>query len=162
MHGWPDSFSLWHFQLKSQVLQDDCTIVAVDLPGFGGSDSFPPYQPNNVLEALAEFTIGMRELYNIDDDVDSGHGQSPTNSSQSKVYVCGHDWGCILGYRLAAEAPALADRFILTNGPHVCLLLASMGTGMLTSTTARTFSCKRAQGDFVVMENVSRLHYCTH
>lgn len=121
IHGWPDSFSEWVFVLRSTVLREDCTVVAVDLPGFGGSDSFPPYTPDVVLDAVAEFILGMRELYDVDNDADSGHGVSGNNGHQSKVYICGHDWGCAIAFRLAAEAPALADRFILTNGPHVWL-----------------------------------------
>lgn len=87
----------------------EATIVCVDLPGYGGSDSLDVYD-TRVLEALAEFVIAMRDTYLIPED----NGLASANT-----YIVGHDWGCVLAMRLAAEAPALADRFILTNGPHV-------------------------------------------
>ena len=87
----------------------EASIVCVDLPGYGGSDSLDVYN-TQVLEALAEFVIAMRDTYLIPED----NGLASANT-----YVVGHDWGCVLAMRLAAEAPALADRFILINGPHV-------------------------------------------
>lgn len=92
-------------------------VVCVDLPGYGGSDGFGTYGAEEVLEALTEFTIGVRALYGSEDE--------ETGRDLSKTYILGHDWGCVLAYRLAAEAPGLAERFILTNGPHVQLALAN-------------------------------------
>ena len=98
-------------------ITDNSLVVCVDLPGYGGSASFEKYGANEVLEALTEFVIGMRALYGSEDE--------ETGTDLSKTYIVGHDWGCVLAYRLAAEAPALADRFILTNGPHIELALAN-------------------------------------
>jgi pimeloyl-ACP methyl ester carboxylesterase len=97
-------------------ITDNSIVVCVDLPGYGGSDSFKRYGADEVLEALTEFVIGMRTLYGSEDE---------EIGDLSKTYILSHDWGCVLAYRLAAEAPALADRFILTNGPHVELALAN-------------------------------------
>lgn len=85
----------------------EATIVCVDLPGYGGSDSFKKYD-TEVLEALSEFIVAMRDKYISSEDTDL-----------ARTLIVGHDWGCVLGFRLAAEAPCLADRFILTNAPHV-------------------------------------------
>ena len=107
-HGFPDSSMMWRhlFQEKAIPLQD-ATFVAVDLPGYGGSDSFSSYD-TEVLEALTEFVVAMRDKY------------IPAEESETtNTFIVGHDWGCVLGFRLAAEAPSLADRFILTNAPHV-------------------------------------------
>jgi pimeloyl-ACP methyl ester carboxylesterase len=89
----------------------------VDLPGYGGSDGLKNYGATQVLESLTEFVVGIRDLYGIDDVEDS----APTR----KVIIVGHDWGAILGFRLAAEAPQLADRFILSNGPLVSFRVTS-------------------------------------
>jgi len=98
------------FQEKDIPLQH-ATIVAVDLPGYGGSDSFPKYD-TEVLEALSEFVVAMRDKY------------IPIDQSETlNTIIVGHDWGCVLGFRLASEAPALADRFILTNAPHVSTIV---------------------------------------
>lgn len=86
-------------------------IVCLDLPNFGGSDTFEK-PDTSVLEAVSEFIVAMREEHE--------DAASNTNKNFSTVVVA-HDWGCVIGFRLAAEAPQLADRFILSNGPHVSL-----------------------------------------
>lgn len=58
----------------------------------------------------------MRILYGVDrEDVTQEPGKE-----RPRVIIVGHDWGCIIGCRLAVEASQLADRFILSNGAHVC------------------------------------------
>lgn len=121
IHGFPDSCIMWRHLLEStSSLGEKATLVAVDLPGYGGSDGCNIYGPEEVLEALTEFVVAMRELhvdrqyYGDPDD----HVDKQAHAGQ-QVYIVGHDWGCVLAFRLAAEAPALADRFIVTNGPLV-------------------------------------------
>lgn len=114
-HGFPDSSLVWRYVLQSSALQESATLVTVDLPGYGGSDSFSHYGATEVLEALTEFIVAMREQYLSANGFDNGQEAGESN----KVFIVGHDWGCVLSYRLASEAPCLADRFILTNGPHV-------------------------------------------
>lgn len=87
-------------------------MVAVDLPGYGGTDSLEEYSSTNVLESLAGFIIAIRAKYGIDTDA---------GIRQRRTVIVSHDWGCVLSMRLAAEAPQLADRFILSNGPLVCI-----------------------------------------
>lgn len=83
----------------------------MDLPGYGGSDKLQKYTATEVLEKLTEYIIALRERYGFD---------GPTHDQESeRVIIVAHDWGCVLAMRLAADAPQLADRFILTNGPLV-------------------------------------------
>jgi pimeloyl-ACP methyl ester carboxylesterase len=114
---------VWRHLLDStRSLAEKATLVVVDLPGYGGSDGCNTYSPDEVLEALTEFVVAMRDLYVEQEYYENLDG--PTQKlahARPQVYVVGHDWGSILGFRLAAEAPALADRFILTNGPLVSL-----------------------------------------
>ena len=56
----------------------------------------------------------MREEYINEDDQEQ--------KKSGRVLVVGHDWGAIVGFRLAAEAPRLANRFILSNSVHVRFL----------------------------------------
>jgi hypothetical protein len=108
LHGFPDSSMIWrHLMQESAIPKNDATLVCVDLPGYGGSDSLKVYD-TEVLEALTEFIVAMRDKYIPEEETDSAN-----------TFVVGHDWGCVLGFRLAADAPCLADRFILTNAPHV-------------------------------------------
>ncbi|EXJ83867.1 hypothetical protein A1O1_07495 [Capronia coronata CBS 617.96] len=114
LHGFPDSSMMWrHLMQEPAIPSNEATIVCVDLPGYGGSDSFKKYD-TEVLEALAEFVIAMREKYISADAPDS-----------ARTFIVGHDWGCALGFRLASEAPCIADRFTMTNAPHVEHALAN-------------------------------------
>ncbi len=99
---------MWRHLLQEPAIPlQHATVVCVDLPGYGGSDSFKRYD-TDVLEALTEFVVAMRDKYIPPDESDS-----------TNTFIVGHDWGCVLAYRLAAEAPSLADQFILSNAPHV-------------------------------------------
>ncbi|PYH95004.1 putative capsule-associated protein CAP1 [Aspergillus ellipticus CBS 707.79] len=116
LHGFPDSWAVWRDVLSSNSLQESATLVAVDLPGYGGSDSLEKYSATNVLESLTEFIIAIRTKYGVD---------SEDGTHQKKLIVVAHDWGCVLAMRLAAEAPQLADRFIMTNGPLTQLAVSN-------------------------------------
>ncbi|KAK2736145.1 capsule-associated protein CAP1 [Myotisia sp. PD_48] len=114
IHGFPDSWAIWRHILSASTIHDAGTIIAVDLPGYGGSDSLEHYGATQVLEALTEFIVTLREQYGVDSSQD-------TAIKSRKVIIVGHDWGATLSFRLAVEAPELADRFILSNGPLVSL-----------------------------------------
>ncbi|PYH43246.1 uncharacterized protein BP01DRAFT_375623 [Aspergillus saccharolyticus JOP 1030-1] len=124
IHGFPDSWAIWRHILASPSLQHTATLVAVDLPGYGGSDRLERYSATKVLENLTEFVIAIRAKYGADTD---------TTARQRKVIIVGHDWGCVLSTRLASEAPQLADRFILTNGPIPGLAQANIARRLSSS-----------------------------
>jgi pimeloyl-ACP methyl ester carboxylesterase len=63
-----------------------------------------------VLEKMTELILTLRTQYGVDDG---------SETSKKKTIIVAHDWGCVISMRLAAEAPSLADRFILSNGPLV-------------------------------------------
>lgn len=116
LHGWPDSAMMWRHCLKEPAIPIHTSrLVCLDLPNFGGSDTFP--RPDTaVLEAVTEFIVAMRELHEED---------TAGDDKEFSTVIVAHDWGCAIAFRLAAEAPQLADRFILSNGPHVGLALAN-------------------------------------
>src|ERR1700709_67643 len=58
-----DSWYLWHSFVKNPQLKDDAILIAVDLPGYGGSDSFPSHDAQTILESLTVFMMSMREEY---------------------------------------------------------------------------------------------------
>ena len=134
IHGFPDSSVMWRHAVESaSSLQEKATLVAVDLPGYGGSDGCRKYNAEEVLEALTEFIIGMREIYVDREYADAPNAPYERNQQphgHQQVYIVGHDWGCVLGFRLAAEAPGLADRFILANGPLVPAICCSSSTSV--------------------------------
>jgi pimeloyl-ACP methyl ester carboxylesterase len=101
VHGFPDSFLLWRHVLQTPALQDSHTLIAVDLPGYGGSDGLSEYSANEMLETMAEFVIGIRQQFLQED---------------RKCVVVSHDWGALICARLSAEASELADHWIITSG----------------------------------------------
>ncbi|KAA8644685.1 hypothetical protein EYZ11_013000 [Aspergillus tanneri] len=117
IHGFPDSWAIWRNVLRSASLQEAATMIAVDLPGYGGSDSLDEYTATNVLENLTGFVLAVRSKYGVDSDSDV---------NRKKTIIVGHDWGCVLSMRLASEAPELADRFILSNGPMTSLVASNI------------------------------------
>lgn len=117
LHGFPDSWAIWRHVLASPVIREGSTVVAVDLPGYGGSGSLQKYGATEIMEALMEFIIRVREDYGVD---------SQENDRRKKVIIVGYDWGAVFAFRLAGEAPQLADRFIATNGPLVPLMQSNI------------------------------------
>ncbi|KAF2875460.1 Alpha/Beta hydrolase protein [Massariosphaeria phaeospora] len=99
IHGFPDSYLVWRQLLQSPNLQSH-VLIAVDLPGFGGSDGLKHYGPEEVLEALTAFILAMQEQY---------------LRSEGKLVMVTHDWGGIVGARLASEAKQLAHHWILAG-----------------------------------------------
>jgi pimeloyl-ACP methyl ester carboxylesterase len=97
--GFPDSFLLWRNLLTASTL-DSHILIAVDLPGYGGSDNLSSYGANELLEAITEFIAGIREQY---------------LQESAKLVVVSHDWGGVITARLASEAHQLADRFLIAS-----------------------------------------------
>jgi pimeloyl-ACP methyl ester carboxylesterase len=138
IHGFPDSWMLWQHHLKNTKLAAKAVLVAVDLPGYGGSDSLPNYGPDQVLNVLSDFILRMREQYL--------HPDSEGNGRRGRVLIVAHDWGAVLAFRLAAETPQLADRFILSNGVHAPLAFANINT-RLQAASHMLSSWKHAPGN---------------
>ena len=110
IHGFPDSWALWRCYLDNENLRRRATLIAVDLPGYGGSDGLDQYDANSVLETMSSFIVGMRKRYAARME----HVESAKNEAD-KLIIVSHDWGAIIAYRLAAEAPWLANRYIMIN-----------------------------------------------
>ncbi|KAI1838272.1 hypothetical protein DTO006G1_4649 [Penicillium roqueforti] len=113
IHGFPDSWAIWRHIIKNPALQEAVSLVAIDLPGYGGTESLEEYNATNVLEKLTELIVTLRTQYGVD---------SGNESNKKRTIIVAHDWGCVLSMRLAAEAPSLAHRFILSNGPSIKLV----------------------------------------
>jgi pimeloyl-ACP methyl ester carboxylesterase len=110
VHGFPDSWAIWRHIVSSPSLQEAANLVAIDLPGYGGSEGLEKYSATRVLEKMTELILTLRTQYGVDDG---------SKTCKKKTIIVAHDWGCVISMRLAAEVPSLADRFILSNGPLV-------------------------------------------
>lgn len=61
----------------------------------------PSYGAYDMLETMTEFILDMRKQY---------------LQADRKAVIATHDWGALIGARLASEAAQLADRWIITSG----------------------------------------------
>ncbi|KAJ5309724.1 uncharacterized protein N7443_002185 [Penicillium atrosanguineum] len=117
VHGFPDSWAIWRHIVSSPSLQESANLVAIDLPGYGGSEGLEKYSATRVLEKMTELIVTLRLQYGVDDE---------STIRKKKTIIVAHDWGCVISMRLAAEAPSLADRFILSNGPLADLVKSNV------------------------------------
>ncbi|KAJ5636553.1 uncharacterized protein N7484_009866 [Penicillium longicatenatum] len=113
IHGFPDSWAVWRHIVSNTDLQKSATLVAIDMPGYGGTQGVKKYNGTNVLENMTQLIINLRIQYGVD---------NATETSKKRTVIVAHDWGCVIAMRLAAEAPSLADRFLLSNGPLPSLI----------------------------------------
>jgi len=114
IHGFPDSWCIF----QPLILEDlEADIIAIDLPGFGGSDDLQDYSADAMLNAITEtiHLLKQKQCYLTGED--------------TKCIIMGHDWGGVIAYRLAAETTGLFDRACLINTAYVCLLLSLMKCG---------------------------------
>ncbi|KAF7594269.1 hypothetical protein BBP40_009821 [Aspergillus hancockii] len=133
IHGFPDSWVLWRYILSSTFLQNSAIMIAVDLPGHGGSDSPKEYTLTRILGLLTEFIVTARKE------------QGNIGPKRTQTVIVSHDWGCILAMRLAAEAPQLADRFILSNGPVPGIILSNTIQTLKSALTLLALSLHSAE-----------------
>ncbi|KAI5792424.1 hypothetical protein DFH27DRAFT_188121 [Peziza echinospora] len=105
IHGFPDSYYSYRHQLTSPNLHR-AHVIALDLPGFGGSDSLPEYSSTNVLNAISSFIIDMKK-----------------RKTHERCILVGHDWGALIVCRLVSEGPGgLVSRAIIMSGLHPAIL----------------------------------------
>lgn len=79
-----------------------------------------------MLETITEFILGMREQYLQEDQ---------------KTVVVTHDWGALVGARLASEASQLADQWIITSG----IIVSSAMVSRFVNTNSRIATSDRIE-----------------
>ncbi|KAK1814922.1 hypothetical protein LTR12_010698 [Friedmanniomyces endolithicus] len=104
LHGFPASWYIYKRFLESTALKaTGAQLVAVDLPGCGGSDDLRQYGPDETLNAVGEAIAQLKALYLTGGD------------RRSSCILVGHDWGGVVSYRIAAETTGLVDRVVAIN-----------------------------------------------
>ena len=99
LHGFPDSPHTWRFQADALVASG-FRVVTPWLRGYGESD-----KPQRVRDYRVEV---------LERDVES----LIVALGAASASVIGHDWGGVIGWRLAANRPAIVERLIVLNAPH--------------------------------------------
>ena len=92
LHGHPQTHAMWH--AVAADLARDFTVVAADLPGYGGSSPVPSGSKREMAAALADM---MGEL------------------GFEHFLLAGHDRGGRCAYRLALDLPEEVDRLAVLD-----------------------------------------------
>jgi pimeloyl-ACP methyl ester carboxylesterase len=98
VHGFPDFWFTWRHQMEA--LAGEHTCVALDLRGYNLSDK--PRGVENYDRALlmADVVAVIR------------------HAGQEKAILAAHDWGGMLAWSLALQAPQTVEKLIILNLPH--------------------------------------------
>jgi epoxide hydrolase 4 len=98
IHGFPDFWYTWRDQMAA--LSDKFQCVAIDQRGFNLSDK-PKGVENYDMRLLVGDVIAVIKAQGKD-----------------KAIVVGHDWGGMVAWQTALNAPQFVDRLIILNLPH--------------------------------------------
>jgi pimeloyl-ACP methyl ester carboxylesterase len=98
IHGFPDYWYTWRRQMEG--LADRFQVVAIDQRGYNLSDR-PVGVENYDMRLLVGDVIAVIK-----------------HLGQQKAVVVGHDWGGMVAWQLAMNAPDVVDRLIILNLPH--------------------------------------------
>ena len=98
IHGFPDYWYTWRQQMEG--LADRFTVVAIDQRGYNLSDK-PAGVENYDVRLLAGDVLAVIK-----------------SLGQQKAIIVGHDWGGVVAWQLAINAPQAVERLIILNLPH--------------------------------------------
>ncbi len=98
IHGFPDYWYTWRHQMAA--LADSYRVVAIDQRGYNLSDK-PKGDENYDMKFLVGDVIAVIKAFN-----------------KEKAIVIGHDWGGMVSWQLALNAPQFVEKLIILNLPH--------------------------------------------
>src|SRR5262245_35372287 len=128
IHGFPDYWYTWRHQMEG--LADKFQVVAIDQRGYNKSDKPPGVASYAVPLLVADVIAVVKHL------------------GQDKAVVVGHDWGGVVAWSLAMEAPPLVDKLVILNLPHPRGLMRELATNpeqQKNSAYARRFQAEGAE-----------------
>jgi pimeloyl-ACP methyl ester carboxylesterase len=98
IHGFPDYWYTWRHQMEG--LADRFQVVAIDQRGYNLSDK-PAGVANYDMKLLVGDVIAVIK-----------------HLGKDKAIVVGHDWGGVVAWSLAMNAPQLVEKLVILNLPH--------------------------------------------
>lgn len=99
IHGFPDYWYTWRNQMVA--LAPHYQTVAIDLRGYNLSDKPKGAENYTMPHLIGDVQAVVRQL------------------GQEKAIIVGHDWGGAISWQVAIHLPALTERLIILNLPHV-------------------------------------------
>jgi pimeloyl-ACP methyl ester carboxylesterase len=99
VHGFPDFWYTWRHQMEGLAGQYQC--VAIDQRGYNLSDQ-PDGVENYDMRLLVGDVIAVIKHF-----------------GKNQAIIVGHDWGGVVAWQLALNAPQFVERLIILNLPHL-------------------------------------------
>lgn len=127
IHGFPDYWYTWRAQMEA--LSGSYQTVAIDQRGYNLSDKPKGVENYDVRLLVGDAIAVIRHL------------------GREKAIIVGHDWGGMVAWQLAINAPGFVDRLIILNLPHprgIARELAHNPDQQKNSAYARLFQQKDA------------------
>ncbi|WP_019140156.1 alpha/beta fold hydrolase [Noviherbaspirillum massiliense] len=100
LHGFPENWRSWQHQIAPLVAAG-YSVWMPDLRGYNLSDMPPTREAYRLRHLVADVAMLAEG---------SGH---------PRVHLVGHDWGGIIAWAFAAACPALLDKLVILNAPHM-------------------------------------------
>src|SRR4051794_4519052 len=111
LHGFPQSPAAWEGVVPA-LTAAGYRVVAPWLPGYRGGPA--PRDQALPLDAAAD------EMVRVADGLGA-----------ERFHVVGHDWGALVAWRLAADAPARVSTLTALSVPHPAAMLAALPAGQV-------------------------------
>lgn len=127
IHGFPDFWYTWRHQMAG--LADKYQVVAIDQRGYNLSDKPAGVESYDMKLLVGDVIAVIKSL------------------GKEKAIVAGHDWGGMVSWQLALNAPQFVDKLIILNLPHPRGLnreLVNNPAQQKNSQYARNFQAKTA------------------
>lgn len=99
LHGFPEFWYGWRNQIPA-LAAAGFRVIAPDLRGYNRSEK-PAGVASYRMSALVRDVTGLIR-----------------HAGEQRAAVAGHDWGGLIGWRLAMEHPELLEKLIVLNAPH--------------------------------------------
>lgn len=149
LHGFPENSHSWHKQIFP-LIAAGFSVWVPDLRGYNLSDrpkEKSAYELDNLVADIVALVKATR---------------------YPRAHIVGHDWGGIIAWTIAERFPALVNRLVILNAPHLKLYLEKVKCPrqMLRSWYVLFFQIPKlpefalAAGDFRAVRDMFRLSPC--
>jgi pimeloyl-ACP methyl ester carboxylesterase len=98
IHGFPDFWFTWRDQMEA--LSDKYQCVAIDQRGYNLSDKPKGVENYDVKLLVGDVLAVIKSL------------------GREKAIIVGHDWGGLVAWQVALNAPQVTEKLIILNLPH--------------------------------------------
>lgn len=99
LHGFPDTHAIWRHQIPA-LASAGLRVIAPDLRGYGKTD-MPASVGAYALGFLADDVLRLMDALGV-----------------GKAALVGHDWGAMIGWQLAMQAPQRISRYVALSVGH--------------------------------------------